>query len=102
MLLNTAESIPNRSVRESLRDRLSDMSTVTESSPMAMDSRLRMAARMSPEAFSAMVSIACGSTSTPSFSAILYRAFAMVDAWGRLYVIWSVLVLMALLFLLRP
>lgn len=86
-LLQTIETIANMSLRESLRDRSSDISAVTASSPIAIDSRLRTAARMSPADFSAMASIARGSTSTPSCSAILYSALAIVDALALLNVI---------------
>ncbi len=62
--------MPNRSVLESLRDSWSDISLETSSWPIAIDSRFLTAALMSPDAFSAMASMASGSTSTPSASAI--------------------------------
>lgn len=98
----TADIMANMSVRESRADMPSDISSVTEDPPRASDSRSLTAARMSPSAFSTMASMAAGSTSMPSASAILYRALDTVDAWGLLNVICSVLDLTVGLFLVRP
>ena len=69
-LLNIAVISSYISLRFSLLERPSAISSVTSVCPSARDSRFLTAARISPLALDAISSIAAGSTSTPSFSAM--------------------------------
>ena len=86
-LKNTACIKAYMSSEESRLERSDAISTVTWSTPRANDSRLRTAARMSPMAFSEIISIAVGSTATPSLSAIFWSAFAIAGPLGLMNLI---------------